>query len=346
MKKHFNYSIGPWNIHTGADPFGPPVRKEIRMEEKLENFKALGIDAVQLHDDDAIPEIDRYEGKELIQKAKVLKSTLENTGLVTEFVAPRLWESDMTKDGAFTANLPELRKYAKERSLKSVELCNELGTKNIVLWLAREGNFVPESKSAERSIHYIKEAINNILEYDKEIKILIEPKPNEPVDKSFVPTIGHALAVSTLTADPNRVGVLLESAHSILAGLDPADDMAFALAQKKLWGVHLNDQNGLKFDQDRSFGSVNIRQAFNQIRVLLENDYGQNGEYVGLDVKALRTQSDEHSYKHVRNSLHMVESLVKKVKGLDQQHIEQLVQSMDYEELDRYIVTYLLGNIS
>ena len=25
----YRFSFGPWNISTGADPFGPPVRKEM-----------------------------------------------------------------------------------------------------------------------------------------------------------------------------------------------------------------------------------------------------------------------------------------------------------------------------
>ena len=97
------------------------------------------------------------------------------------------------------------------------------------------------------------DAINKMLEYDKKIKILIEPKPNEPIDRSFCPTIGHVMGVSAGTIDPNRVGGLLESAHAILAGLDPAHEIAFGLAFGKLWGVHLNDQNGMKYDQDKAF---------------------------------------------------------------------------------------------
>lgn len=36
--------------------------------------------------------------------------------------------------------------------------------------------------------------------------------------------------------------------------------------------VHLNDQNGIRYDQDKSFGVENLRAAFNQVRVLKEND--------------------------------------------------------------------------
>ncbi|MFD0714339.1 TIM barrel protein [Paenibacillus sp. GCM10027626] len=341
--KTFRYSVGPWNIHTGADPFGPPIRREVPFARKLEMMKEIGFDAIQLHDDDAVPNIHDYDDATLRVKARELKRELDAAGLAAEFIAPRLWEDARTRDGAYTANLKQLREYADERSKRAIDIAGELGTNLIVLWLAREGNFVPESKCAVRSFEYLAEAINRMLEYNKDIRILIEPKPNEPVDKSFIPTVGHALALSHVTSDPGRVGVLIESAHSLLAGIDPADDMAFALAQKKLWGVHLNDQNGLKFDQDRSFGSVNLRQAFNQVRVLLDNDYGQNGEYVGLDVKALRTQSDEKAYKHLANSLFVVERLVEKARSLDKEELAARRLDMDYEELDRYMINHLLG---
>ena len=141
--------------------------------------------------------------------------------------------------------------------------------------------------------------MDSILKYDEQIKILIEHKPNEPVDRGFFPTIGHSIALGYRTVDPERVGALLETAHAILAGLDPANEIAFGLSYKKLWSVHLNDQNGLKYDQDKAFGVENLRQAFNQVKVLIENEYDASDNYVGLDVQAMRTQKIEESYMAV-----------------------------------------------
>jgi len=93
----------------------------------------------------------------------------------------------------------------------------------------------------------------------------------------ILPTIGHALAIAQLTRDPKRVGCLIESAHAILAGLDPADEIDFAMTFGKLWSLAPHDQNGLKFDQDKPFGSANLRVAFNQVRALERNGYGKNG---------------------------------------------------------------------
>lgn len=344
MSKTFKYSVGPWNLHTGSDMFGPPVRTELSFERKLEIIKGIGFDAVQLHDDDAVPELNHYSGSELVKKAQKLKKQLNEAGLATEFIAPRLWEDANTRDGAYTANVPDKRDYALERTKKALEIAHELGTRNIVLWLAREGFFVPESKDSVRCIEQIASAIDFMLEQDPTIRIMIEPKPNEPIDQSFVPTVGHALALAHLTVDPERVGVLIESAHSILAGLDPAQDMAFAIAHKKLWGVHLNDQNGLKFDQDRPFGSVNLRSAFNQVRILMENNFGGNGEYVGVDVKALRSQDDAIAHKHLRHSIDTVELMAHKVRTLDRSLLEEQRGNLDFETLDAYMIRHIMGD--
>ena len=134
----------------------------------------------------------------------------------------------------------------------------------------------------------------------------------------------------------------MESAHSILAGLDPADEIGFAMAFGKLWSVHLNDQNGLKFDEDRSFGAVNLRRAFDQVRVLDTHRFWEVG-IVGLDVKAIRTQPAELATKHLRNSLAMFLRLAGLSRSLDQAALDKLVAARDYEELDWLILDQLMG---
>ena len=302
MEKYgYRFSFGPWNIHEGADPFGPPVRPSRTFDDKVGVYKELGFDAVQFHDDDAVPDLDDLTPTQIREQARAVRQKISDNGLAAEFVAPRLWENPMTIDGAYTANDPKARAYALDRSKKAVDIANELGTDLIVLWLAREGTYLREAKDAVRATQQLVEAIDTLLEYDKSVRIAIEPKPNEPMDLAYIPTMGHALALAAQTQDPDRVGALMESAHSILAGLDPSDEIGFALAFGKLWSVHLNDQNGLKFDQDRSFGSVDLRRAFNQVRMLDNRRYWETG-MIGLDVKAVRTQPAEVATKHLRNS--------------------------------------------
>jgi xylose isomerase len=247
-----------------------------------------------------------------------------------------------TIDGGFTSNSKEDREFALWRAYRSIDIAGVLGCDKIVLWLAREGTLCAESKNPVVSIKRVIEAINKTLEYDKGIKILIEPKPNEPIDRSFIGTIGHVMAISAATNDPSRVGGLLESTHAILAGLDPANEIAFGIAMGKLWSVHLNDQNSMKFDQDKAFGVEDLRQAFNQIKVLKENGYGKNGEYIGLDVKAMRTQKDEVCYRHIENSLKIAKMLEEKVDKFDYGYQKKCVENRDYEALEMYVMELLM----
>ena len=339
----FKFSVGPWNVHTGADSYGPETRKPVDLEEKFKKFAELGFSAIQFHDDDAVPDMNNMTEEEIKAYARDVKKLLDKYGLKAEFVAPRLWMDPRTQDGGFMSSRKEDREFALWRSLRSIDIARELGCDLIVLWLAREGTLCAESKSPVWATKQLVEAINRMLEYDKTIRVCIEPKPNEPIDRSICGTMGHVMGVSAATIDPKRVGGNLESAHAILAGLDPANEIGFALAFDKLFTVHLNDQNGIRYDQDKSFGVENLRSAFNQVKVLKENNYGSRGEYVGLDVKAMRTTGDEDGYEHLRNSLAIFKALEQKVEKYDYALADRLIAQRKFEQLEMYVMNLLMG---
>ena len=338
----FKFTVGPWNVHTGADSYGPETRKAIDLENKFARFAELGFSAVQFHDDDAVPNMNNLTEEEIKVEARKVKAMLDKYGLAAEFVAPRLWMDPHTADGGFTSTSEKDREFAMWRAYRSIDIARELGCDLIVLWLAREGTLCAESKSPVTATRQLVEAINNMLRYDDSIRVCIEPKPNEPIDRSFCGTVGHVMGVSAATIDPKRVGANLESAHAVLAGLDPANEIGFALAFDKLFTVHLNDQNGIRYDQDKSFGVENLRQAFNQIKVLCENRYWEKG-YVGLDVKAMRTTSDEDSYEHLKNSLEIFKALEEKVARYDYDYANKLIAERKFEQLEMYTLNLIMG---
>ena len=304
----FRFSVGPWNVHSGADSYGPATRGEIGMEEKFRRFAEIGFSAVQFHDDDAVPEINNYSVEEIKRLAGERKKQLDKYGLAAEFVAPRLWMDPHCVDGGFTSRSEADREYAMWRAYRSIDIAHELGTDLIVLWLAREGTLCAESKDPVWETRMLIESINRMLDYDPNIRVCIEPKPNEPIDRSICGTMGHVMAVSAATKDPARVGGNLESAHATLAGLEPACEIGFALAMGKLFTVHLNDQNGLKFDQDKSFGVENLRSAFNQVKVLKEHHYGETR-------RVRRPRRQGHAHHPRRGQLQAPRELAQYLQG-------------------------------
>jgi xylose isomerase len=333
----YKFTFGPWNIGVGGDPFGPPVRKEVAFAAKIREYRKIGFDGVQFHDDDVV-EAD-LDPQTTERGAAKVKKMLEGEGLFCEIIAPRLWEHPKTIDGAFTSNNAADRRYAIERSKRCIDIGNAVGCKNVVLWLAREGTYIREAKDPITAVGRIVDAVNTLLEYDKTIRILGEMKPNEPMDQAYLPTPGHFLALAYRTQEPSRVGVLIESAHSILAGLDPSDDMANALWHGKLWSVHLNDQNGLKYDQDKTFGSVDLRRAFNTVWVLERGGYDG---CIGLDVKAMRTTKPGDQTRHLANSREMFLRLLDVARGIDPAKVESFRAERDYEGLEMYILSQLM----
>jgi xylose isomerase len=305
---------------------------------KIREYKNLGFDGVQFHDDDVV-EAD-FDLPTTLRGAARVKKILDGEGLFCEFIAPRLWEHPKTIDGGYTSNSASDRKYAIERSKKGIDIANALDCKNIVLWLAREGSYIREAKDPMNAVGRILDAVNALLEYDRNIRILGEMKPNEPMDQAYLPTPGHFLGLSYRASEPSRVGVLIESAHSILAGLDPSDDMAYALWHKKLWSVHLNDQNGLKYDQDKVFGSVDLRRAFNTVWVLERAGYEG---CIGLDVKAMRTTKPSDQTQHLANSRQVFLNLVQLARILDVSKVEAYRTERDYEGLELYVLNHLMG---
>ncbi|MFN0066372.1 MAG: TIM barrel protein [Limisphaerales bacterium] len=342
-KARYRFCFGPWNLSEGRDPYGPETRPPQSFDWKLAQLRDAGFEAMMFHDDDAVPGLESKSAAQVLKEAKELRKRLDGEGLAAEMVAPRLWFAPETVDGGYTSNDPKHRRYAIDRSRQSIDIANVLGTDLIVLWLAREGTYIREAKNAAQALDRLVEAFDAMLAHDKKARLCIEPKPNEPMDHAYIPTIGHALAVAQLTRDPKRVGALIESAHAILAGLDPADEIDFACRFGKLWSLHLNDQNGLKFDQDRPFGCTNLRSAFDQVRALERHGYGSRGEYVCFDVHPFRTTKPEHWMKHLTNSRQTFLHLVDKARSFDEKAAQKLITDRNYQDLDQLVIEHLLG---
>ena len=94
--------------------------------------------------------------------------------------------------------------------------------------------------------------------------------------------------------------------------------------------------------QDLTFGAVDPRRALNQVRVLDRHGYGNNGEWVGLDVKVMRTQKEGADLKHLEYSRKIFLKLLEISRTLDDKVIDGLIAERDYEELNYYILTAML----
>ena len=260
MTSSYRFSFGPWNIHEGADPFGPPGSALDRVRTKTSLVQKLGFDGVQFHDDDAVPSLEKLSPAAIVQEATQVKKILDDEGLVAEFVAPpSLGRSLRGIDGGFTAKTCRLPSLGYGASQAMCRYCQCPGYAADCPLAGAGGHVYPRVEERHRGL----QAVGRCAERTSFRSTTLEsPWPwnpnrtNRPTTRMYPPSATRGVAHRTI--DPSRIGGLIETAHAVLAGLDPSDEMAFALAEGKLWSVHLNDQNGLKFDQDKSFGAAGI----------------------------------------------------------------------------------------
>ncbi|WP_030776918.1 xylose isomerase [Streptomyces sp. NRRL S-920] len=287
------FSFGLWTVGwQGRDPFGDATRSALDPAETVRNLAELGAYGVTFHDDDLIPFGSSDAERE--GHIKRFRQALDATGLVVPMATTNLFTHPVFKDGAFTANDRDVRRYALRKTIRNIDLAVELGAHTYVAWGGREGAESGAAKDVRDALDRMKEAFDLLAEYVTSqgyaLRFAIEPKPNEPRGDILLPTVGHALAFIERLERPELFGVNPEVGHEQMAGLNFPHSIAQALWADKLFHIDLNGQTGIKYDQDLRFGAGDLRSAFWLVDLL------ERGGYEGprhFDFKPPRTEDHE-----------------------------------------------------
>jgi xylose isomerase len=288
------FTFGLWTVGWPArDPFGDATRPPLDPVETVHRLAELGAYGVTFHDDDLIP----FGTDEAAREKQIARfeEALAQTGLVVPMATTNLFTHPVFKDGAFTSNDRDIRRYALRKVMRNLDLAAQLGAKTYVFWGGREGAESDAAKDIRAALDRYREGIDMLAAYVLDrgygLRFAIEPKPNEPRGDILLPTIGHALAFIAGLEHHDMVGVNPEVGHEQMAGLNFAAGAAQALWAGKLFHIDLNGQRGIKFDQDLVFGHGDLLNAFFLVD-LLENGAGRGG-YDGprhFDYKPARTE--------------------------------------------------------
>jgi xylose isomerase len=286
------FSFGIWTVGwQGVDVFGSAVRPPMPADRAVRELASLGAYGVNFHDNDVFD----FGASEDSREASIaaFRKALDETGLVVTTATTNLFGHPMFKDGAFTANEREVRRFALAKVMRNLDLAASLGARTYVFWGGREGAESGAAKDIGTALSRYAEGLNILCSYVMEqgydIRFAIEPKPNEPRGDILLPTLGHALAFITSLEHQHMVGVNPEVGHEEMAGLNYAHAIAQAMWHGKLFHIDLNGQHGPRYDQDLRFGAGNARGAFWVVDAL------ETGGYDGpvhFDYKPPRTEDD------------------------------------------------------
>ncbi|MEY2678983.1 MAG: hypothetical protein RLZZ160_61 [Actinomycetota bacterium] len=287
------FTFGLWTVGWQArDPFGDATREALDPVRTVNELAKRGAYGVTFHDDDLIP----FGSSPSDRSAHIarFKKALDETGMKVPMATTNLFSHPVFKDGAFTSNNRDIRRYAIRKVMTNIELAVELGAHTYVCWGGREGAETDIGKDPVVALERMREAFNILGQFviDKgyNIKFAMEPKPNEPRGDIFLPTIGHALAFINSLDHPELVGLNPEVGHEQMAGLNFVHGIGQALFHKKLFHIDLNGQHGPKYDQDLVFGHGDLKSAFFLVDLLDRYNYDGPKHF---DYKPMRTESDE-----------------------------------------------------
>ncbi len=303
------FSFGLWTVSWQArDPFGDATRPALDPVEAIGKLAECGAWGVTFHDDDLIP-----FGSDDATRDRLIsdfRDACAEHDVTVEMVTTNLFTHPVFKDGGFTSNDRSVRRFALRKVLRNVDLTAELGAKTFVMWGGREGSEYDGSKDVHAALDRYAEGVDTVASYIKskgyDIKIALEPKPNEPRGDIFLPTVGHGLAFIAQLEHGDIVGLNPEVGHEQMAGLNYTHGIAQALWADKLFHIDLNGQRSIKYDQDLVFGHGDLLSAFFTVD-LLENGFPNGGpRYTGprhFDYKPSRTEGFDGVWASARANI-------------------------------------------
>jgi xylose isomerase len=373
------FAFGIWCLQNrGRDPFGDQTRPELSAIEAIKGLAQRQCFGFEFHDNDVLPFAASAGQRDAILRD--VKKVMADTGIKATMATTNLFYHPVFKDGAFTSTDPAIRAYATQKVMHALDVAADLGAQVFVFWGGREGVEVDASKDPVDAARWFRDAINFLCNYvlsqGYDIKFSIEPKPNEPRGDLYLPTVGSVLAFIATVDHPEMCGINPETAHIKMAGLNPYHEFAQALEAGKLLDVHLNGQKPLRFDQDLSFGSDDLKEAFFTAKLLTDHRYEGT---IGFDAHPYRSEADPwdfvdrnmRTYKIMKEKVQAyndnkdIQDLLKEVHGASPQlrgvttkysreAAQQLrnmsfdpaalaTRKLPYERLDQLVTELLLG---
>ena len=159
-----HFTFGLWTVgNPGRDPFGTEVRAPLDPVDSVQRLADLGAYGVSFHDNDLVP-----YGSSANERDEILKRfrrALDATGMHVPMVTTNLFWRPVFKEGAFTANDPDVRRLAVKKACEATELGAELGADVFVLWGGREGMEAEAAKDVRLALDRYKEAIDLLCEH-------------------------------------------------------------------------------------------------------------------------------------------------------------------------------------
>ena len=198
-------------------------------------------------------------------------------------INPNLFQDQEYKFGSLCNPSAEVREQALKHVIQSIDLAQQLGSRDVSMWLADGSNY-PGTQSMRARIGWLEEGLRQAhARLAPEQRLLVEYKPFEPAFyHTDIADWGMAAELARRAGPQARV--LVDTGHHY-AGQNIEQIVAWLLHTAMLGGFHFNDRRYA--DDDLTLGSIDPYQVF---RIFHEIHAAQT-DGLSLDIAFMIDQS-------------------------------------------------------
>ena len=334
------FSVGIWYFSPMASRFHDKYQSDLSIEARLEKIvglRASGVVGVEAHYPNEINE----------ENLDLWRTWSRQSGIRVLSIVPLLFYDRQFEWGSLSSPLPEPRRRAVERTIRTLRINKELDTDFAIVWPGIDGFEQPFGTDFAAMRDRFADGLAEAMDAVPAVRVAFEPKPYEPRGRIIYGTTAEGLLLAQkvearLKHPENRrllvdghalVTLNPEIAHMLMAYEDLAYALSLICEYGRLAHTHWNSQPLGNYDQDLNVGVVAPEQAEAALYALKMAGYG---EHFGIDVNPERMPVEVA----VRNSIDAVRAAADRINALDH---AQVIWAASHPDLARgWLEAYLI----
>jgi len=206
-------------------------------------------------------QVEGVDGLELCYPAdfenpRELKALLQRHGFGVSAINFRSRRTGKWWRGSFTSEMDNERQEAVDDLKRAMDFAVELGCHRITTCPLNEGADTLFELDYLRVYDYALETLSAACAHNRDVRVCIEYKQSGPRARCVFGTAGEAASFCQLSGADN-LGATFDVGHALCAGERPAQSAALLARAKRLFYVHLNDNDG-RWDWDMLPGAFHL----------------------------------------------------------------------------------------
>lgn len=234
--------------------------------------------------------------------------------------------------GAWTAEDREDRREAIDDFKRCIDIATEIGAPRITNCPLNDGIDYTFELDLPRAYDTAAECYAEIAAHNPDFPICIEYKISEPRVRSLLGTAGETAAFCQ-TVGADNLGVTLDIGHAMMANENGAQAAALLARAKRLFYVHLNDNDG-RADWDLLPGAVHTWELVEFLYTLRELGYD---DWMTFDI----VPKEHDPVKTFATAARLTRKLEEISERVDKQKMQSLFVRRDPAETMDYLYSLL-----